>query len=533
MTVTLKGTPDEVREHLGSSPESANGDALPPPGAPEGMPASPQKIAYLEALKVPQNTVIVKRISPRNWNDEKTNVEVWRQEAPLDVSTIESEIREEFGGRKYRVAVVNSETNQVVAADTFEIDADPILKQDPRDLEYERALMAGQREQEPDVSEAALERQTRLTAKQIEYEQTRQTLESLKSQSVGAKTDPRVDARIRDLEQRTTTQESDRRIGELEARHRQELDELKRHIAAQQTQKPQGLEDPLIKMMMEQNRQANERFEKLLTQMNDNRMGDIQRQLAEVKNKPQGNNLLEMAESMLKLKEVFGWGEPEGGGDEDEDDEDKPLLERLADRYLPKVFEMIDSEQKKTGREFSKDEIVARINAAADQAAKEEVARRTQQVRQALPAPQAAPVPVPAAPQAAAAPVAPPQRQVPSIEDEVKIRTASVMAVLERELIIRPHGWQWTLAAWQALPEEMREKLCAPGLTPPAAIAVFDGVVNQEGLEVVKKKLTDDLKASAWMNRGLAELRKWAEALAKDPDFDPTEEGEEEEEEGA
>lgn len=539
MAVTLRGTPEEVRAHLGTSSQEEE-TQQPPPGAPAPGDPSPQKLAYIEALKVPQNTVVVKRISPRNWNDAKINVEVYREQCPLDPVSIEEEIRTEHGGRKYRVAVINSETGQIVAADTFEVDADPLIKQSAEDAEIERQIMMQGAPQQQDVSEAMLERQTRLTAKQIEYEQTRQQLDALKGQQAGNnKPDPRLDARIRELESRVIESQADRKIAEAEARHRAEIEELKRQMIQQP--KPQGLEDPLIKMMMEQNRQANERFEKLLTQMNDNRLAELQRQMAEVKNKPQGNNLLEMAESMLKLKEVFGWGGPEDDDEEDEgeDGEGKPFLERLADKYLPKVFDMIEDEQKKTGKELSKDEVVARINAAADQAVREEMQKRREAAQQtqsrALPAPQATasapPQAAAPAPATAPAPAAPPQRQVPSVEEEIKIRTASVMAVIERELILRPRGWQWTLAAWQALPEELREKLCAPGLTPPAAIAVFDGVVNQDGLDILKKKLTDEPKASAWFERGLAELRGWAEELAKDPDFDPTEEGEEEEDE--
>lgn len=532
MTVTLKGTPDEVREHLGSAPEEDTPPGAPTPGVPEGPP--PQKAAYIEALKDPKNTVIVKRISPRRWNEQAVNLEVYREQCPLVPSGIEDEVRAEFGGRKYRSAVISTETGQVIAADTFEVDGDPIVKRTEEEERIERMMMEQGAPPPVDMNEAMLERQTRLTAKQTEYEMARQQLESLKNQQAGGKTDPRLDARIRELEQRTFEQQADRRIAEVEARHRQELDDLKRQIAAQSHQKPQGLEDPLIKMMMEQNKQANDRFEKLLTQMNDNRMADIQRQIAEVKSKPAGNNLLEMADSMLKLKEVFGWGGGEGDDDDDEEDgEGKPFLERLADKYLPKVFEMIEDEQSKSGKELSKDEVVARINAAADQAVKEELIRRrevAQQQQRALPAPQPAPAPAPQAAAPAPAPAAPPQRQIPSIEEEVKIRVASVMAVLERELILRPRGWQWTLAAWQALPEDLREKLCAAGLAPVAAISVFDGVVTQEGLESLKVRLGTDPKASAWFERGLAELRGWAEELAKDPDFDPTEEAEEEDE---
>ena len=522
MTVTLKGTPNEVREHLGSAPEDTAPQGPVPPGAPpvpEGP--SPQKAAYIEALKDPRNTVVVKRLSPRNWNNQKTNFEVYREQCPLDPVSIEEEVRGECGGRKYRSAVINAETGQVVAADTFEVDADPVLKKTPEEENIERMM---------------LERQTRLTAKRIEYEQVRQQLDEMKGQQASGKADPRLDARIRELEQRTHEAAADKRIAEAEARHRQELDELRRQVAAQQA--PRSVEDPMLKMMMEQNKQANERFQALLTQMNDNRMADIQRQLAEVKSQPkQGNNLLEMAESMLKLKEVFGWG-GQDDDDDDDDDEEKPLIERLANKYLPKVFDMIEDEQNKSGKELSKDEVVARINAAADQAVRDEMAKRreaAQQQQRGLPAPAPAPAtqaaaPAPANTAPAPAPAPAPQRQVPSIEEEIKIRTASVMAVLEREIILRPRGWQWTLAAWQALPEELREKLCAPGLTPPAAIAVFDGIVNQEGLDLLKKKLTEEAKASAWFERGLAELRDWADKLAKDPDFDPTDEEDEEEE---
>jgi hypothetical protein len=545
MSVSLRGTPEEVRAHLNAPAAPESETQHEPPGAPASPETlSPQKSAYIEALKVPQNTVVVKRISPRNWNDQKVNVEVYREQCPLDPVGIEEEIRNDHGGRKYRVAVINSETGQVVAADTFEVDADPLVTRSPEEEELEREMMMQGTPQVADLNEAMLERQTRLTAKQTEYEMARQQLESLKNQQANsAKVDPRVDARIRELEQRTLEQQADRRVAEAEARHQREMDDLKRQAAPP---KPQGLDDPLIRMMMEQNKQANERFEKLLTQMNDNRMADIQRQLAEVKSKPAGNNLLEMADSMLKLKEVFGWGGPGEGDDGDDDDDDgegKPFLERLADKYLPKVFDMIEDEQNKTGKELSKDEVVARINSAADQAVREEMAKRAaaaQQRSQTAPgiqhspqsAPQAAAAPAAAPAQpaaAAAAPAAPPERQIPSIDEEIRIRVGSVLGILERELALRPRGWQWTLAAWQALPEDLREKISVRGLSAETAIRVLEPHANPQGIELMVQRVGDP-KVKAWFERGLAELRGWGESLAKDPDFDPAaDEGEDEE----
>ena len=540
MTVTLKGTPDEVREHLGTAPTE---DAAAPPGPvlPANGAPSPQKAAYLEALKDPRNTVIVKRISPRKWGDEdlKVNVEVYREQCPLDAVGIEEEIRGEHGGRKYRSAVINSETGQIIAADTFDVDTDPLIKSDEPSPELERMFMEQGQQPSGDVSEQMLERQTRLTAKQIEYETTRQQLEALKGQQASGKPDPRVEARIRELEVQSIHQQADRKVEAAEARHRAELDEVKRQLSHQAQPKPPTTEDPLIKMMMEQNKQANERFEKLLTQMNDNRMADIQRQIAELKNKPQaeGSSLKEAVITVKELMGIMGHGDDEDE-DEDDDGEGKPFLERLADKYLPKVFDMIDEEQKKTGKELSKEEVVARINGAADQAVREEMQRRaavaaaTAAAQRALPAPAPSPAgPAPAPVQPAPAPAAPPERKVPSIEEEIKVRVASVMAVLERELIIRPRGWQWTLAAWQALPEELRERLCAQNIAAVEAISVFDGQVNQMGLDLIKKKLAEDPKAAAWFNHGLLELRGWALELEKDPDFDPTDETEEPEEE--
>lgn len=538
MEVRMSGTPDEIREQLDRHDDD---EGRGPEAQDNGSVVAHRE--YVEALRNAKNIVVVKRLSPRKADGVPINVEVYREQCPLDPISVEQEVEKEAGGKKFRAAVIDSESGQLVAAHVFTNDLDPVVQ---RASEEPPEWM---REEPPppsplQMNEEALDRQSRLAVKQIEYEQLRQQLESLKDRKAEGRGDAKTDARIREIESQLIQSQADKRVSEVEMRYREEISELRRKLdQLVVTPLKTAGEDPIIKLMMEQNRQANDRFEKLLGQMQDSRMAEIQRQLSELKNKPQqeGSSLKEAVATVKDLMEMMGHGDD--GDDKDDDDSDKPFLERLADRYLPKIFDMIESEQEKTGKTYSKDEVVARINqelaSAADKAAKEEVARRIgMQQRPPAPAPTqpdssplrgavpnaAAPAPAPAPAQKEEAP----ERKIPSLDEEVKMRAAAVVAVLERELALRPRAWQWTFAAWENLPESILEKLTPDGVSPDAVLAAFEGMVNPGGLEQLRQKVTAEPKMQAWMARGIAELNEWGKKAQADPNFNPGEDGEDE-----
>lgn len=91
---------------------------------------------------------------------------------------------------------------------------------------------------------------------------------------------------------------------------------------------------------------------------------------------------------------------------------------------------------------------------------------------------------------------------------------------------LRPRDFKWTFIAWDHLPEVIREKL-AKAPDPVAMFNAFDGYVNPEGLKALKEKIAAEVKLTAWFARGLKEIGEWQAKLDADPNFDPSQEGEE------
>jgi len=524
MEVKVTGTTDSVKEKLGmdreAPPANGNGD----------------KDDFVTALRDPRHTVVVKRIMPRIWEGQRANFEVYREQCPLDLSSIEEDVFSQHGGKRFRVAVIDPEGNRTISARIIENDAPPILPDMEDDEAIKKLLMAPTQKTVGQISEEMLDRQAKITAKQLEVEQLTSQLEAVRAGRGGGKKDPQADARITELEKKLTETKHEAELAKVRLESDAKVAALSKQVEGLSQliqQKPARGEGGLDSqtLLLQFMKDSNSRFDSMLAAMRDDKLTAIQRELSQIKNTPQkeSGGMLELAETMLRLRKVFGW---QGGGDDDEDEDgedERPWYEKLADRYLPRLFDVISQEKKDGKPEPTKEELIARINAEADRAVQEEMKRR-----RAL-APPAAPPPLPApsadAPGPMAVPPVPvaappePERKIPSLEEEIKLRAGQFMSVLEREIVMRPREWNWTVVAWGGLPESILEKLVvAPNAA--ALVAAFDGMLNPTGLEALKAKLVAEPKMALWVERGMKELREWWAKSQADPDFDPLAEDE-------
>lgn len=554
MQVTLRGDPEKVRKELEGGKDGKKPDV------------SGGKVNIHDALKDPNNVVVVKRLSPRKWKDQSITGEVYREACPLALVDIEQEIFGTAGGKQFQVRVVNPD-GITVAAQTINTDVDPIIQKEDPDL------ILGPLEDEPDVvdmTEETLKKQVRMMGHQVTVAQLRSTLEDMKGPA--KKTSGAPDPRIELLEASIKKIEEDGKLSSMERRHDAEMAEIRRELAeSKKTPIPAPNGDnevmKLLVKQMEADRTSNEkRFTDLLAQMKDDKLGEIQRQLTELKNKPnaEGSSMKDSIEMFTSIAGLLGMEVP--GGKNDEDEEPKEWYEKLID-HLPDILEKLGSEKKEGGKEITKEDLTARIAQEADRAIAAEKARIAQAQAQAPPrppikhhvdsppvnvktAPPTAPPPAPSAydtptappaapatpaPEAAPAPAPAPapaeaEAKVPSIEKEIAVRCAQVLTVIAREMSLRPRDFKWSFLAWDNLPEGIRENMCR-GSDSVTMFDAFSVSVNPKGIEELKAKVAGDEKLKAWLQRGHDELKRWQEKLDADPKFDPNQEEEPEEEE--
>jgi len=522
MTVNIKGPAPDVMKRLGGNQQVAQ-----PVERDDEIPADRRK--FLAALSDPKNIVTIKRTAPRQLDDgTKVNTEIFRESCPMTYQDIIDELRSNHGGRKYRVGIVD-QSGEIVAADRIEIDADPILPDNSADEETMRHMMEhGDTVGDPaDITARQLDNEALILAKTTAAERNKQLLEEIR----GTK---KPDAKPTDGNDRFASLE----IRIIESEYKAKLAALEAKVESQHSNSGGG-SNQLLTMLLEQSKKSDERFERMMQQMQNNAMNDIKARIEALANKPaeKNNTMLEMADTMLKMKDLFGWGGDDDDGSDD-DDPNKPWYERLADKFMPDLIDLI-KERADKGNPMSKEEMVAQFNAAADRASAESVQRIQHQQPPALPAPpqvkQPTAVQVPApqvqlpppptvsketlvlTPPPPAAPA--PEQDVPSIEDEIAMRVAQVLMIFEREMILRPRQWQWTSAFWATLPEDTLEKACA-ATNPVTLIGAFAGIIKPEKLAELTTK-AEPAKIAAWIQRGLNELSAWAEEFAKDATFDP------------
>lgn len=522
MKVTLAGSPESVREQAQVlAGTNGNGDA---------KPVEPDN-GIVNALRDPRNAVVVKRISPRRWKnangeDAQINSEVYREACPLILSEIADEVARTHGGRKYRVSVINPK-GEVAAAQTFDVDADPILEEaSAADSELARQVMGLNEPEEKSAAEVSLEsldREARLAAKQFELEQAKQRLRDLKGESApGRKTDDEAAQRIAKLEREVVETRYETKAAALE----KEVSELRRQLA--EPRREDSSSKDMMKMFMDMQAKSDERFQQLIQQMQNSKMDQLVAEVKALKTAPaqQGSDL--SSKILEKAVDKFLDGDDEEGED-DGDDPNKPWFERLADKYMPDIIDLI-KDRGQQGKPMTKEEITQQIEAAAKKAEDEAVEAAQRRLAQQAPAARlpgpAAPAAPPAAPppSAPAAPAAPPKQL--TLEEEFAQRCGHVLTLFSRELTLRTREWEWSYEAWGQLPEAVLDKVTAAA-DPVVMVDAFAGIFPPEALEALKKRF-DDPKARAWAERGLRQLREWSAKLAADPEFDPLDEDEEE-----
>lgn len=559
--VRMRGTADQVKRQLGVATEEK------PEKKPEGNGHDDEKKKFVEALRNSKYIIRVKRLTPREFNGVKTNVEVWSAELPLAYQEIQDEVRKDCKGGKYRVAVVDPNSNSTVCADVFEVDGDPIVPElDMTQEEQDRIFMQVKPKSAADLTEEGLERRARLTAKQIEVEAYEEQLtEARKRREGGGKQPAQDNTRVDDLERRLTEAKHQAELEARDRKHAEELRDLKASIAqlAQQPKKDEGMSSMtmLLEQMREDRKASDLRFNALMTQMKDEKLNLLMDEVKSIKNKPvtQSQSLLDQAEAILKLKKVFGWG-----GDDDDDDEandpddDRPwwekAIDKLGSKFGDKIVDKFTAMEEK-GEKVDREKFLAEMSQYADQVAAEAAAKHQ---RPGLPAPQPqaalnpplpAPPPPPRpavtvpTPQATSLPPPPPptptpQQTVPTptpapapvpeappkltIEQEIVLRVGGVLEILEREIELRPHEYHWNYeGAFCSLPESVLEAVCA-AVDPVAMMDAFAiPHISPEKLAEMKAKIGGNPKILAWVKAGHDELRVWLVEKQKDPKFDP------------
>ena len=507
MEVTLKGPAGKVREHLGiESTVSADGDQ-----------------DFQKALQDAKNVVIIKRLLPRKWEDQPCNFEVARFECPMNMTDITEEVSKEHGGRKYRIAIHDSESGTLIAAKVFEVDADPIIQ--PVVSESDSNYMEDVEKTPSELTEESLKNQAVMMEHQLRLATLSEQLDSMKERKKKAngqgQPDNVMDAKIATIERQIEAADRKRETDEL----RRKIDELTGKLqkpVQPQTQAPSELAE-IVKLMSKQMDATDKRFADLLTQMREDKLDKLSQQVANLKNANSGGNLVDQVKSLAEVGKILGWSR--GGDDDDDGDEPKEWYEVLIDKHLPRILDFID-ERKGSGKELTKEEIMAQFNAAADKA-KDDVLKQHQIRQQQQPKIEQATTtaaPTPAAPNPTGTPTTP--ATIPPVDQEVALRVGNVLAIIDREMEIRPREFQWPFVLWGSLPESILEN-ALKATDPVTLFDVFTGWGKAEVLDALNKKVAENEKIKAYMARGVKELNRWKVELEKDPEFDPASEEEE------
>jgi hypothetical protein len=294
--------------------------------------------------------------------------------------------------------------------------------------------------------------------------------------------------------------------------------------------------------------------------MKDDKLNAVIEELKTLKNKPQPqNNMLEMAETMIKLNKMIAGVRGEDDDDDeaaDDKDDDRPWWDKALDKVGGKVAELIADKfaaMEEKGEKVDREKFLTEMTQHATQIAEEAILAKQQQPR--LPAPPPVQSPATAAPGAPPVIVIPPPPvtslpppppgapNIPTpaqpapvkltVEQEIVIRVGGVLEMIEREMELQPNEYHWSYeGCWNSLPRGILEKVCAA----PDPASMIDAFViphiSPEKLAEMKGKIASNGRVASWLNIGLSELKVWWEEKLKDPHFDPfaDEEAEAEEE---
>jgi hypothetical protein len=550
--VTMKGGADDITKRLGVH----GAEKTPPQEKTAEADLEEDKRKFTVALRNSKYILRVKRITPREFNGVKTAVEVWAAELPLSYQEIRDEVAKESGGGKYRAAVIDPNTNTTLFADVFEVDGDPLVPEmEMTQEEADRILLKGTPKTANELSEEGLEQRGRLMAKMIEVESLEARLDAerkRRTQKPENGDGKYNDDKLREFEREVLELRHKADLERVQRESDRKIDELRKLISDNsRPQKASGeSEVGLILKQMQASQDANDRrFSDLMKTMNDDKMGQLMREVQAIKNRPaaEGGGMVEAMKSFMMMAKMMGMDVPGGTGeDDDDDDEDKPWYEKLADRYLPKLLDMFEEKTKK-GETVSREEFMKEMAIAAKQAEDEAVENARRRVLQntpraplppppppaVTPAQTLPPPPVSALPPPPPPPPAAPARELPqalSIEQEILIRVGGVLEMLEREMGLRPNEYHWNYeGAYLALPEAVLEQACAAA-DPVAMVDAFAiKGIEPTKLAELKATIAGNPRVLAWVKAGHDELKEWYAEKLKDPQFDPFADEEEEE----
>jgi hypothetical protein len=575
--MVVSGGADEVKKQLGIATEKVE-------TKPEPVLEDFEKFSNL--LKNPKYMVRVKRLRPKQWKGQKTAVEVWTSELPLQWEEIKAEVTEIANGGTYKVSVVNPETGGMIDARNFEIDGDPLIEKIELS-DAEKAMFAPQEKDATEEGIQKLESRARFSQKLLEVESIEDQLREARERrdGKGKKSTSEDDSRVERLERNLMEAKHQAELESRDRKHAEEMRELKALIAANNKPAQQGPSEVtlLIQQMQKNQESADKRFESLQKQLQDDRMNQLVQKIDNLEKRPnkESGGFLDFAESAIKMKKLFGWGAGADDDDEEEDDpnDDRPwwqkALDRLGDKLTPrvidKIFDRLDGLET-SGKKVDKDDFTKSLEIEMKKAEDEAVRIATERAIKALPQSKEPPPPKkevvpqvnvmerkvvgePEAPRPAAPlpteekatevtvedpksplhlvkdpPAAVAPTEAMPIAKEICLRVCNVILILERELETRPRQFNWNYeGAWNMLPEAVLEKVCL-SKTPAEVFDAFkvEGI-NVEDLDKMKEKVISAPRAAAWMSRGISELNRWWKKVEADPDFDPADEGEGEE----
>jgi len=433
-TLTLRGPASRVRRELesGPAPEAAESETKEPPSRSD---------AFAAALQNPNYVVVVKRVRPRTVKDGQggkidVNVEVLRDQCPLDLASIEEELAQNHGGRRYVVRILDPESNKAMAHTFLEVPGDPIIQsagvQGDIDLSGVGTLGA-----EPptaaEVLQKTLAEQTSHMQQRISLAQLKQQLSEIEDQAgVGpdragdgvVTPNPLIAQQIQTMQRQISDKEAADRIERIQETHRRDMTAMQTRLEeaarpksdplasiapilqAALTQKqidPMATLQPIMQLIMSQMDQSNKRFELMMSQLQNNQVAQLAGKIDDLRKSPsqkEGSTILETVEIIKQLKHLAD-NDLEDDDDED-DDKPKDVWEILVGEHLPKVIKLFE-DRAFGGRPVTGPEAKAELDKAIKAAEDEAVTRSLAQIRAAQAAPQGAPqplaAPAPAGPQ--------------------------------------------------------------------------------------------------------------------------------------
>lgn len=219
--VTIEGTPEEVQQAASRLTQTMHApmrvkSVVQPPKMAEvtstsSLDAISQKAmlsdeAVVEqAMQSPDNRVEVRRIRPRYFpgSGRDARVIVYREECPLSLREVMDEVYAQYGGEKYRVAVVDSRGRLVAATTQTDPECRPPKESEEpiREVGPDPFLVGTESEDEIDEMNRALNAQIRRMSKLQELEQKKIVLQQMRDSGAPSEKTSALERQIAQLQE--------------------------------------------------------------------------------------------------------------------------------------------------------------------------------------------------------------------------------------------------------------------------------------------------------------------------------------------